>query len=67
LAARTLVSNAAKLEKLRADRLWKKVLTSKETAKKIQDMVQKLDQSLATFQARFFDIKLGLFIEHLLG
>ena len=48
--SRILVCDFAQIQKLCTKPTWKKVLANEETAKKIQDMVQKMDQSLATFQ-----------------
>ena len=48
--SRILVRNFAQIQKLCTKPTWKKVLANKETAKKIQDIVQEMDQSLATFQ-----------------
>jgi hypothetical protein len=47
---RTLVRDSAQIQKLRTEPTWKKVLANEERAKKIQDIVQAIDQSLATFQ-----------------
>ena len=48
--SRILVHKSAQIQKLRTKPTWKKVLANEETAKKIQDIVQEMDQSLATFQ-----------------
>jgi hypothetical protein len=48
--SRILVRNSAQIQKLCTKPTWKKVLANEETAKKIQDIVQEMDQSLATFQ-----------------
>ena len=48
--SRTLVHKSAEIQKLSTKPTWKKVLANEETAKKIKDIVQEMDQSLATFQ-----------------
>ncbi len=47
---RTLVNYTAEISKLRTKAPWKKVLENEETAKKIQDIIQRMDSSLATLQ-----------------
>ena len=48
--SRILVQKSAQLRNLRAKPTWKKVLAQEEMAKQIQDIVQEMDQLLATFQ-----------------
>ena len=48
--SRILVQKSAQLQNLRTKLTWKKVLAQEEMAKKIQDIVQEMDQLLATFQ-----------------
>lgn len=49
-ADRILIHDSAQIQKLRTESTWKKVLENEETAKKIQDILQAMDKSLATFQ-----------------
>jgi hypothetical protein len=48
--ASTLVNYTAEISKLRTKAPWKKVLENEETAKNIQDIIRRMDSSLATFQ-----------------
>jgi hypothetical protein len=48
--SRILVRHSAQIQKLYTKPTWKQILASEETAKKILDIVQEMDQSLATFQ-----------------
>ena len=48
--SRILVQYSAQLWNLRTKPTWKKVLAQEEMAKKIQDIVQEMDQLLAAFQ-----------------
>jgi hypothetical protein len=47
---RVLVRYSAEVQKLRTDPSWKKVLINEEVTKKIQDIVEEMNQALAMFQ-----------------
>ncbi|KAF8327521.1 hypothetical protein F5887DRAFT_1164142, partial [Amanita rubescens] len=47
-----LVHDCNKVQKLRTDPSWKKVLTNEEVTKKIQGIIQGMDQALAMFQVK---------------
>jgi hypothetical protein len=47
---RILIRDSAQIEDLRKEATWKKMLENEGTAKRIEDILQGMDQSLATFE-----------------